>query len=512
MIFFRNFFSWNYIPSSHRLMFTLVLFLGVLNFLWGEKVPAGGGFGWDGVNYANMVRNFDSIISEGKLGSYYSQRILPSAAVRAMLISLGVSMNDLNIIRGFEFYNLMLLLGACCIWKRVADSFSVSLAGRWIGFSGIFINFAYSKQAFYYPVLTDVTALFVAMLLLLFYTEKRPIALFITTIMGAFCWPVVSVSGAFLLLFLKADMPAEVVKPMLSSFKIKKVPIARFVALSCLVVLVMSVVGYLLISQVAPLILPSCDALNGHYCFLEKFLNKGKSFLTVLPALFFMLVALVMLAGSFTFFKTLYLSIRKTELYLVGLALAAVLVPILLVKVVSNPAIANPSSLSLLFHLAIFPQEGKFLLPFISIAVFWGPVVLLLFLYWKEFCIKVRLLGPGIMAIVGMSLPLALVGEPRFMIVAWPFLVLGVVLAMESVSTKASFKYAFIFLTILYAQFWMKINLAPWVGGEFEGLQEFPKQIYFMHYGLWMGWWAYCVQFVVILLSVLWLRKTIVKV
>lgn len=493
-------------------MFTLVLLLGVLNFLWGEKVPAGGGFGWDGVNYANMVRNFDSIIGDGKLSSYYAQRILPSAAVRAILLSLGVSINDVNIIRGFEFYNLMLLLGACCIWKRVADNFSLSILGRWIGFGGIFINFQYSKQAFYYPVLTDVTALFVAMLLLLFYVEKKPFALFVTTIIGAFCWPVVSISGAFLLFFLKADMPAEVVEPTLSRFKIKKVPIARFVVLSCLVVFVMSVVGYLLLSQVAPLIFPSCDALNGHYCLLEKLLNKGKSFLTVLPALVFMLVALGMLVGSFTFFKTLFFSVRKAELYLVALALAAVLVPIFLVKFISNPAIANPSSLSLLFHLAIFPQEGKFLLPVISIAVFWGPVVLLLLLYWKGFCIKARLLGPGVMAIVGMSLPLGLVGEPRFMIIAWPFMVLGLVLAMESSTIKSSFKYALTFLTILYAQFWLKLNIAPWEGGDFDMLQEFPKQMYFMHYGLWMGWWAYFIQLVALTLSFLWLRTTIVKI
>ena len=72
-------------------------------------------------------------------------------------------------------------------------------------FIGIFINFEASKQAFYYPVLTDVTALFVAMLLLLFYIEKKPVALFLVTIVGAFCWPVVSVCGAVLIIFIRTD-------------------------------------------------------------------------------------------------------------------------------------------------------------------------------------------------------------------------------------------------------------------------------------------------------------------
>ena len=49
-------FSWNEIQGSHRLMFLVVLVLGILNFFWGERVPAGGGFGWDGVVYAHICQ------------------------------------------------------------------------------------------------------------------------------------------------------------------------------------------------------------------------------------------------------------------------------------------------------------------------------------------------------------------------------------------------------------------------------------------------------------------------
>ncbi|MBC7489927.1 MAG: hypothetical protein H7240_08175 [Glaciimonas sp.] len=93
-------------------MLLIVLALGLLNFFWGEKVPAGGGFGWDGVYYAEMVRNLDSMINGGQLNSYYTQRILPSAVVRGILLFSGASMSDANIIRGFEVYNSALLTGA----------------------------------------------------------------------------------------------------------------------------------------------------------------------------------------------------------------------------------------------------------------------------------------------------------------------------------------------------------------------------------------------------------------
>jgi hypothetical protein len=143
--------------------------------------------------------------------------------------------------------------------------------------------------------------------------------------------------------------------------------------------------------------------------------------------------------------------------------------------------------------------------------VFLGPVLLLIILNWKAFCVESRRLGPGVVAIMGFSMFLGLVCEPRFLAAAWPLFVLAFVLAFETSSTKASFKYALFVLTILYAQFWMMFNLAPWSSSDFEGLQDYPKQLYFMHYGLWMSWWTYAIQFAALVLSAIVLRKTINK-
>lgn len=523
--------SWHEINSSHRLMILVVVVLGLLNFFWGEKIPAGGGFGFDGVRYAEMVRHLDSMVSGGQLSSYHAQRILPSAIVRSMMLLSGIAMSDLSIIRFFELYNLFLLVGACLVWKRVADNFSLGLAGRWIGFSGIFINFQCSKQAFYYPVLTDVTALFIAMLMLLFYVERKPIALFFTTIIGAFCWPVVSVCGASLLILLRAELPKEVIVPTPSTFTIKFIALPSLVKITGLAILILSIIGYLILSQIWQLSADACNALNtplqilanlrlpvvshalervltgNNACALETILNKVESFLTVLPSLFGLLLALWMLIGSGSFFKVVLSGLMRSPLSLVLLAISAILVPSIMVRIISNPAVGNPSDLMFLVKVMLFPQEGKFLLPIVTLAVFWGPVVLLLVLYWQEFCVESRKLGPGFMVVIGISLLFGLVGEPRFMTIAWPFLVLGLVLAMERSSTKGTFKYVFVVLTVLYAQFWMKLNLAPWFGADNEGLLEFPKQLFFMHYGLWMSWWSYAIQLVVLLLSIVLLHR-----
>lgn len=502
MKFIEKTLSWNEINSSHRLMTLIVIALGVLNFFFGELVPAGGGFGWDGVNYANMTRKLESMISNGQLSNYYAQRILPSAVVRCMLLFLDASFNDRNIIRGFELYNLMLLVAATWVWKRIADNFSISLGGRWIGFCGLFLSYMASKQTFYYPVLTDVTALFVGLLALLFYVEKRPIALLATTIVGAFAWQIVSICGALLLIFPRTDLPSEVIAPTSSTYTINSVKISCLIKFGWIVLLMLSIAGvvYLSLSE------------KNIAWLVYSLVSRLGSLLTGLPSLVAVTIALAMLAGSVLFFKTIVVNLRKPPLILVMLAIVALLIPWSIVREIANPSVPNPSGLINILRISLEPPNGKFLLPLVTLASFWGPVVLLLLLNWKIFCSEARKLGPGFMAVVGLNLFLGLATEPRFVTFAWPFFVLGAVLALEGRSRSASFKYAFAALTILYAQFWMKINLAPWTGDDYESLLEFPKQVYFMHYGLWMSWSSYWWQLCAIILSALWLRSTILPV
>jgi hypothetical protein len=537
MKFLKALFSWNEIQSSHRLMVFIVLTLGLLNFFWGELVPAGGGFGYDGVRYAEMVRNLDSMISGGQLSSYYAQRILPSAIVRSLMFLSGVWMSDANIIRCFELYNLALLVGACWIWKRVAGNFSLSLAGRWIGFSGIFINFQCSKQAFYYPVLTDVTALFIAMLLLLFYIEKKPIALFLSTIVGAFCWPVVSVCGAFLLIFLRAEIPTKFILPKEATIAIKSYKLPSFVKYAGLAVLAILMIWHSALAPLGPvsehactvfnnglhtmakIMPPAVDAIldrslmiiNGE-CALVRVLNGFERLITGLPILAVIFAALARLMGAGRFFQVLRANLMSARWTLVVLSISAVLIPFIIVKLISNPEVANPSGLAVLIKFILLPQEGRYFLPIVSLAVFWGPLVILLVLYWNAFCAEARKLGTGGVVIIGITLFLGMVGEPRFLTLGWPFFVLVLVLALETSVTNSTFKYVLSALTILYAQFWMKFNLAPWLPPDGAGLLEFPKQLYFMHYGLWMSWWAYGIQLILIVLSALGLHRTVIKV
>ncbi len=177
--------SWREISGSHRLMALIVLSLGLLNFFSGDKIPAGGGLGYDGTTYGYMVKHLDSILLNGELSPYYTHRIMVPAIVHGMLKLVGATLTDFNIIRAFEVYNLFLLMVATWIWKRISDRSSLSLAGRWIGFAGLFLSFMGSKMVFYYPVLTDTTGLLQVWRCLLMNTRCGSLPLMVFLCWGA---------------------------------------------------------------------------------------------------------------------------------------------------------------------------------------------------------------------------------------------------------------------------------------------------------------------------------------
>jgi len=496
----RRWLSFTEIDGSHRLMACLVLALGLFNLFFGEVVPAGGGLGWDGVTYANMVRNLGSMIGDGQLNHYYAQRILPSATVRGMLTVSRAPLTDANIIRAFDLYNLLLLFCGSIVWKHIADHFSLRVGGRWIGFSGIFVNFLISKQIMYCPVSTDVTALLVSLSLLFFYLKRRPLLLFLATVAGSFAWQITGLYGAMLIISMYMTLPADDVDQKALALEPKQAthPIQRL----WLATLVLSVIGYLIVAYVWPATPQNPEQIGK----LERFLAGAPSLLAVV-------IGLLMIIGSARTIRSVISDWKKIRPTLLILAAAALLIPAGIVKLISNPNLPDPNSFAQTLELVLLPLngEGKFLMPLVTLTLFWGPTLLLLVICWKNVCVELRRLGPGVMAVVGMTLPLGLVTEPRFVLGAWPFVVLALVLVLERLRTSRSFMTAFFALSILYAQFWLKLNVAPWTGDDQGGLLDFPKQMLFMHYGPWMSWPSYFIQLPIVILSGLWLRQTLVR-
>lgn len=478
-------------------MVAIVLVLGVCNLLFGEIVPAGGGFGWDGVTYADMVRRLGSMITDGQLSRYYSQRVLPSLIVRTMLTVSGADLSDQNIIRGFELLNLLALVLGAIVWKRTADLLSIGPRGLWIGFGSLFLNYFATKHLRYAPVTTDGVALLVNLLQLWLFLERRPLPLLVVTIAGSFVWQLTGLYGAILLISLNLKLPdtEDVQFPATASdWKRNDHQMRAF--------WLYAGTALATIAIIALLQLPG--AIKTGSLAHEVALS-----LTGAPSLAVVLLALWILIGPVFLSRSPLAVLADVPLHFYLLAGAALLIPQIAFTALSNPDVPNPSGVLHVLRWIVFPLtgSGKFLMAFLAATLLWGPAVLLVMLRWKDVSAELRKLGPGPVGIVAVTLPLVLVTESRFILGAWPSLVLGLALALDRSGTSKLFGYLFGALTILNTQLWLEFNIAPWEGNDYADLSDFPKQMFFLHYGPWMGWPAYLVQLPLILFAayLLWI-------
>lgn len=489
-------------------MTMIVLAMALASMLVGEKVQAGGGLGWDGVTYARLVRGLGSVVGDGKLSSYYAQRLMPAALVRAALLAFHQPLTNASIIHAFEIYNAILALIATLLWTRIADRLQLGIAARWIGFSALFINFAFSKQDFFYPVLTDMTAYVAGFLLLMFALERRRGALLATTTVAAFCWPIAVPSGALLLLL--CHTRGEVLWGDTDSVSVSRWRDRRtLLAIACVALAIYLGAVTLAVSGLA---CPVVDHLLAQGRAVASaamrrrlvLLDGCRAFGSLLTA-----VPMLLLVGSGVFRLALFgLQIRKVWAEARRIRAAdyacsglSITIPLIGVKLLSSPTVPNPSSLLLLVRLGLFPTEGMAFMPLVSLGAFWGPAVLVICLRWADVSRAARRLGPGFVALLCFNIPFAIVGEPRFMTLAWPFLVVLMVCALDARSIRRGFGYAFAALSVFLAQFWLKINYVRWLPDNGKDLLAFPKQLYFMHYGLWMGWFGYLTQATILLIA-----------
>ena len=487
-------------------MTLIVLVMALASLVIGEKVQAGGGLGWDGVTYAGLVRSLDDLVTNRELTTYYAQRVLPAALMRAALLVLGKPLTNANIILAFEIYGVVLAVGATLLWRRIADQLALSIAARWIGFSALFINFAFSKQDFFIPVLTDLTAFVAGLLLLYFYIRKNRSAVLVVTVLAAFCWPIAALSGGALLLFMH-----------LRGEKIWGSPdrgrLAPFLGRP-LVIIAFLIAGLLyLIAVVLTASDVACPALSRGFAAIavsapralqEKLLGPNAcggfaSVLTAIPTLLLFGAGVLWLACSGLRPQRLGQELGRIRLLDVFAFALALLLPWIGIKLLANPALPNVSSPLLLLRLSLFQPKGMVLMPLVSLGAYWGPMILLLIMRWGNFLHAAHRLGPGVVLLICFNIPFGIVGEPRFVTLAWPFLVITMVVALDGSPPSRRFGYAFAFISIAFAQFWLPLNYVRWNNNDYIDLLVFPKQLLFMHYGLWMSWTGYVFQGIMLL-------------
>jgi hypothetical protein len=438
-------------------MLFLLVTIGVLSLLVGERTPAGGGFGWDGTIYRELTIN--PLTKNPTISLYSARRLLPSLIVRFALTSMGVPLNDANILRAFEILNLCLYVVSLLLFFGVSSHLDIRGLSLWLGFIGLFVNFGMLKFNFYLPVTTDTTGFALGIALLYCYLKKHRNALLLLGLLGAFAWPPILYQGLILYLLSEAQLDTKPAPGRAGTL----------VALAISLVITATLSYFLLIQKLRSPDIP----------ILEATLILSLS--CVAAQVFFGLVPLV---SSQKLLQPLRL-VRS----MIGVGL---LPPIFLCVVVRealgylrtvNVGGEGPTLWYWITRNYAVSSVAQPLIGIVAHVVFFGPLIVVACISWRGVCRAARECGLGVVVVLVLAVILSPGSESRQLISLFPFVALLTVKAVEGIVSSKTHLAVFGVAAFLFSKVWMRINVGP-MGGDYRA---FPAQLLFMNLGPFMS-------------------------
>ena len=431
-------------------------------YLASEKINWGGGFGMDGQFYGAAASDPTAYVSPplSCRGHACTVRILPSALVHVLLRAAGMEFSNQNIIWGFIAINALALWGSLALWVKIAKLASLSARATMLGACGLLVNFGTLKFFSYYPVLTDPVAQFIGFCAVYFFLTRSTVML---SILGAVSW-FVWLTGPYFCLILVLTNPVNVATRRIR-IKDDVWFVGRVICAGALVSLVLA----LALTATEPYKLSS-----GHIPYLA--LSAG----TIFAAVWIILSAVPPLLPS------------RLTVFLVSALRSLPLATFILLM---NHHISRPGSVSTIEGLQTFVYFSS-QQPFVSLVshvTFFGPIVLLMIMYFKDICRTASQFGMRAAVILICIAFMSLNSESRHLFMMYPFVIFFVSLwANHEAQMKREFLVLFVCVSLFMSKIWLTIgplsaanqfhypdvyfymNLGPWM----------PSQFYWIHLGI----------------------------
>ncbi len=426
-------------------------------FIFGETIPFFDGRGWDGVLYTNIVQNFSFDYISG-FQHYYISRVFPSTIIYFFLTILKQPLTILNIIAGFRIFNSFILISGAFIWGKLTKELRISKSGRWLCLIGLLINFCVLKMYFYYPVLTDQSALILGIIQLYFYLKKKPFALFIVAVMGAFTWPDFFIGSLVLLAFPIQD------KVTLVKGNNK---ISRTLAF---------IVSFLVLSLI---IYFTCfDTTSLRFELVQIIYPLLSISMASVVLLIFVGINELIHHRNLLDFKSIRqeLNIKWLIIGLVGFIFIQ-----LFIQFIGKPgSMTLYTSLRLLFQISVVRPFNSL----VSHFVYFGPLIIISLLSWKKISKTINQYGFGLVLFFSYYLIQSIIiAESRQITPFFPALVAFTIKSVDDLEWDNSKLLIFGAVSLIVSRIWLPIN-----GQRFFGpMIEFPYQYYFMNLGPWMS-------------------------
>lgn len=448
------------------MMAAVVLALCAITLGAGERIGVNGGQGWDGMAYTTWARDFPGTVLSHGLTRYHSQRVLPSAIVYYAIRGSQQALTTPHVIAGFAALDSLLLIVSAVLWAHIGHVLGWRRSARWAGFVALFASFACARHALYYPTLTDPSAFALGMLATWGYVVRRPVAVWLATLLGAFTWPSLIPQAFAMLLAPRGEAPV----PAVGLGWQRR---TRWIAGGLGAGIAAAYLAIALAYYHAPI-----PALG-----FEKFVAWVHEDLLIvtLPLLGLLLgVGMYLLLVPPEVWNLRARWRRRRPRYLLAAGVAAAAIVAIRWWWVRAIGVAGdgPTSAHFVCLQALEALRGP-LWGLVHHVVYFGPIVLVALLAWRRIGQRAAAWGPAATLTLALTLAFAAGSESRQLINLVPFLVTITIAATEARWTA---RRAIIFAAIALA--WSKLWLP--IGYDVPGdWRAFPNQRYFMHLGPW---------------------------
>jgi hypothetical protein len=452
----------------------------VLAVVLQEHIKIQDGLGWDGALFAPWARDFRAVLRDG-VDAYYAQRVLPSAVAYFGLDSLGLPASNRAIVRAFQIANVVLVALSAWSYDVAARSLRVSAQSRWLGALGLFGSFAILKFSAFDPVLTDVWGFSFGMFQVQFYLTRRHLPLALVSMLGAFAWPTLLPAGACLLFFQAVAEP-RVGTPARTPWHLHDLIAGVLVAVWVWLCWPMAKAGHTLGNSTGEIDL--------------RFVRLS----LVLSAAYLFVGTRELLADRRLLEPRTYL---RAAWSLPGALAVATFAAALGLRsaLTTRPGLYGLKDTIEMTVFSALKEPGIFALAHV---LYWGPLVLLMFLGWRRVVAAIQRAGPGMTGVAVLALVMSLNGESRKLVSFAPLFYVCLLPVLDQLAISARRAWFLGITTLLFSRVWIRFE-----GNMTGDLARLPGQMLYMVMGPWITPEMYLLQLLIVLGLAAYLSSTL---
>ena len=461
----------------------IILIWGVISVTSLPVIQIASGFGWDGVFYGKVALDFPHII--GNIDNYHAGRIFPSVFIYYFLVVSKYSLTLKNVLLVYQVYNIVILVFASYLWVKITKLLALKPVASWFSFVALFINYPVLNLYFYYPSLTDVTALVIGVVMLYAYLSDNKFILLAVTMLSYFTWPTGILIGVIFFIYQHID----------NQFWIREKPSSGKILLIILLLSPLFITIFVFGNFDSITSYAAQSNIDNKFFILLRSHNKAihysiLSFISSLILIFYFLIIYLYLLKKFDFIDFFKRNIKKDiifRLFISGLIVAGLW---LLKRNVYNPKL--PSLTFLDYAYLVIKSSSRYPFQFLICHIsYWGPIILVLLIFIKKVAVFLKTSHLSILLASILTLVFSINAESRSITNFYPFIIFIVIKAIDfgEIKNKNYFIWSFLIISIFYSKVWLivKLPVTSFPISFDTGLDRFPMQWYFMNFGLWVN-------------------------